>query len=63
MVQSNIDVLLDGECPVRDLRMKTYKFITPLCQRGPTNFVIQNAMVRVVGVSANESEGRMSQGV
>ncbi len=32
-------------------------FIIPLCQRGPANFVIQNASV--VGISSNESEGRM----
>lgn len=31
-------------------------FLTPLWQRGQNNFVIQNAMVSVIRISANEPE-------
>lgn len=37
---------------------KGFMFITTLCQRGPATFVMQNAFVRVIEISSNESEDR-----
>lgn len=38
---------------------KIQVLIRLLSKRGQTSFVIQNAVLSVIGISSNESEGRM----